>query len=95
MGLAQFFKQTAGKPEFRERALKLIVVLEFLTLLRGHICLEKDLARVVGLSGQVPGREGQTKTGEQNQTDFLHGGQKSDDMHVRSSCNASLHCERK
>ena len=39
----------------------------------------------------MAGREGKTKTGEQNQTDFLHGVEKPDDMHVRLSCNAGLH----
>ena len=95
MGLAQFFEQASGKPEFCERALELIVVLEFLALLRGHVGLEKNLARVVGLSGQVSGREEKTKTGEQNQTDFLHGVEKSDDMHVWLGCNAGLHCRKK
>ena len=72
MRFAQFFEETAGKAEFRQRGRKLIVVLEFLALLRGHVSLEEDLARVIGLRGQAGGRERKTKTGEQNQTDFLH-----------------------
>ena len=61
VGLAQFFEQTAGKTEFRERSLELIVVLEFFALLRGHVGLEKDLARVVGLSGQARRARGKDK----------------------------------
>jgi hypothetical protein len=47
------------------------------------------------LSGQARGREGKTKTGEKNQTDFLHGVEASDDMHVRLGCNAGLHRKEK
>ena len=93
VSFAQFIEQTSGKPEFGQRTLELIVVLEFLALLRGHVGLEKDLARVVRLSGQLPDPEEKTKTGAQNQTDFLHDLKNSDDMHVWLGCNAGLHRE--
>jgi hypothetical protein len=72
VGLAQFFEQAAGEPELGEGGLELIIVLEFFTLLRSHVRLQKDFARVVGLREQAARREAKTKTGEQNQTDFFH-----------------------
>ena len=50
VGFAQLLEQASGKTEFRERGLELIVVLELLALLGGHVGLEEDLARVIGLS---------------------------------------------
>ena len=49
VGLAQFLEQASGKAEFRQRRLELIIVLELFALLRSHIGLEKDFARVIGL----------------------------------------------
>ena len=72
VGFAQFLEETAGKTEFRESGLKLIIVLEFFALLRSHVGLEKDLARVIRLRGKTGGRETKDKTGEQNQPDFIH-----------------------
>ena len=76
VSLAQFFEQTSGGAELHERGLELIVVLEFVALLRRHIGLKKDLARIIGLGRKRNGRREKRKTGEQDQTDFLHAWEK-------------------
>ena len=53
MRFAQFFEQAAGKAEFRERGVELVVVLELFALLRGHVSLEEDFARIFGLRPQL------------------------------------------
>ena len=57
-------------------------MLEFFALLRSHVGLEKDLARIVGLRSEPGGRERKRKTGEQNQPDFFHALEKPEITHV-------------
>ena len=72
VGFTQFLEQTAGETELGESSLELVVVLQFLALLGGHVGLEKDFAWVVRLRRELGGRANETKTGEKNQTDFFH-----------------------
>jgi hypothetical protein len=47
-------------------------VFEFLALLRSHVSLQKDFAGIFGLSPELDWRNEERKTGEYDQTDFLH-----------------------
>ena len=59
MGLEQLLEECPRKPILSEGGFELVLVLEFLALLRRHVRFEKGLARVVRLSGQS--RRGQAK----------------------------------
>ena len=61
VALAQFFEKTSGKAILGQRRLELIFVLQFLALLRGHVGLEKNFARIVGLRGQAGRSKGEPK----------------------------------
>ena len=84
----QFLEQAAGKTELGERGLELIVVLEFLALLRGHVGLEKDFARVVRLGREPGGREGRDKNRRKESDRFFSCLGEAENSHVWLSCNA-------
>jgi hypothetical protein len=72
VALLQLLEEAAGEAEFRQRGLELIVVLQLLALLRGHVGLQENLARIFCLGRQRERRSEEEETGDEQQTDLLH-----------------------
>jgi hypothetical protein len=72
MRFLYLLEQAAGGAELGQGSGELVVVFQFLALLRRHVGFQENLARISGLSRSGERREQERKCGKEKQTDFVH-----------------------